>query len=74
VRAALAGPISHTAERIHGLNDVSAVLSGEIDRVEAIRRLDVRTRQYAKRQRVWMRRIPGLQPVAGSDAMLAAVA
>jgi tRNA dimethylallyltransferase len=74
VRAALAGPISHTAERIHGLNDVTALLSGEIDRVEAIRRLDVRTRQYAKRQRVWMSRIPGLQPVAGTDAMLAAVA
>ena len=74
VRAALAAPISHTAARIHGLNDVTALLSGEIDRGEAIRRLDVRTRQYAKRQRVWMRRIPALRLVTGTDAMLAAVA
>jgi tRNA A37 N6-isopentenylltransferase MiaA len=51
---------------------VTALLEGEIHRDEAIRRLDVRTRQYAKRQRVWMRRIPALQPVAGTDAMLAA--
>jgi tRNA dimethylallyltransferase len=74
VRSALASPVSHTAARIHGLNDVTALLEGEIDRDAAIRRLDVRTRQYAKRQRVWMRRIPALQPVTGTDAMLAAVA
>jgi tRNA dimethylallyltransferase len=64
VRAALRHPISGTAARIHGLQDVTALLAGEIDRDEAIRRLDVRTRQYAKRQRVWMRRLPGLRPVA----------
>jgi tRNA dimethylallyltransferase len=63
VRAALGGPVSTTAARIHGLQDVAALLAGDIDRDEAIRRLDVRTRQYAKRQRVWMRRLPGLQPV-----------
>jgi tRNA dimethylallyltransferase len=63
VRAALGGPVSTTAARIHGLQDVAALLAGDIDRDEAIRRLDARTRQYAKRQRVWMRRLPGLQPV-----------
>jgi tRNA dimethylallyltransferase len=48
---------SHTAERIHGLQDVTATLDGEIDVEEAIRRLVLRTRQYAKRQRTWMRRV-----------------
>jgi tRNA dimethylallyltransferase len=64
VRRALGGELSSTAARIHGLQDVRALLAGDIDREEAIRRLDVRTRQYAKRQRVWMRRLPGLRPVA----------
>jgi tRNA dimethylallyltransferase len=73
VRHALHGTLSTTAARIHGLQDVRALLAGEIDRDEAIRRLDVRTRQYAKRQRVWMRRLPGLQQVQ-PDAVLEAVA
>jgi tRNA dimethylallyltransferase len=66
-------PLSATALRIHGLQDVTALLRGEIGREEAIRRLDVRTRQYAKRQRVWMRRLPGLRAVA-PDHLLGAVA
>lgn len=61
VRQALAEHrFSHTAARIHGLQDVSALLAGEIDRETAIGRLDTRTRRYAKRQRTWMRRLPGL--------------
>jgi tRNA dimethylallyltransferase len=64
VRAARAAHVfSSTAERIHGLQDVSALLAGEIDREEAIRRLEARTRRYAKRQRTWMRRLPDLRVV-----------
>ncbi|MGN6379351.1 MAG: tRNA (adenosine(37)-N6)-dimethylallyltransferase MiaA [Gaiellales bacterium] len=64
VRAALAAhAFSHTAARIHGLQDVTALLHGEIDRNEAIRRLDVRTRRYAKRQRTWMRKLPGMRVI-----------
>jgi tRNA dimethylallyltransferase len=75
VRAALAGPpISSTAARIHGLQDVSALIGGEIDRAEAIARLVTRTRQYAKRQGVWMRRIPGLTIVTGADDLERALA
>jgi tRNA A37 N6-isopentenylltransferase MiaA len=48
---------------------VTALLAGEIDREEAIRRLDARTRRYAKRQRVWMRRLPGLVPVSSAAEM-----
>ena len=64
VRAARAAhTFSTTAERIHGLQDVSALLAGEIDRDEAIRRLETRTRRYAKRQRTWMRRLPDVRVV-----------
>jgi tRNA dimethylallyltransferase len=64
-----AGPFSATAERIHGLQDVTALLEGRIDRPEAERRLALRTRRYAKRQRTWMRRLPGLRLVdADRDA------
>jgi len=74
VRAArAAGPFSLTAERIHGLQDVTALLDGRIDRAEAERRLIVRTRRYAKRQRTWMRRLPGLR-VVDADREPAAVA
>jgi tRNA dimethylallyltransferase len=70
VRAARAqGRFSATAERIHGLQDVTDLLEGRIDRAEAERRLVVRTRRYAKRQRTWMRRLPGLRLVdANRDA------
>ena len=74
VRAArAAGPFSRTAERIHGLQDVTGLLEGRIDRAEAERRLVVRTRRYAKRQRTWMRRLPGLRLV-DADREPAAVA
>ena len=51
---------SHTAARIHGLQDVTAVLDGEIGQGEAVRRLNTRTRRYAKRQRTWMRRVANI--------------
>ena len=74
VRAALAShELSLTAARIHGLQDVTAALAGEIDRAEAIRRLTLRTRQYAKRQRTWMRRVAGIT-VLDADRPAAAVA
>jgi tRNA dimethylallyltransferase len=74
VRAArAAGRFSVTAERIHGLQDVTDLVEGRIDRREAERRLAVRTRRYAKRQRTWMRRLPGLRRV-DADRPAAAVA
>ncbi|MDX6594610.1 MAG: tRNA dimethylallyltransferase [Gaiellales bacterium] len=73
-RAREAGPFSSTAARIHGLQDVSALLDGVIDEEEATRRLDTRTRQYAKRQRAWMRRLPGVHPVSSVKEMLEAAA
>lgn len=67
VERATAAALSHTAARIHGLQDVTGLLRGEFDRAEAIRRLVVRTRQYARRQRAWMRRLPGLREVDGEQ-------
>jgi tRNA dimethylallyltransferase len=65
VRAARAEHrFSATAERIHGLQDVTALLHGDIDQLGAQRQLDVRTRRYAKRQRTWMRRLPDVAMVA----------
>jgi tRNA dimethylallyltransferase len=72
-RARAAHAFSHTSARIHGLQDISALLDGAIGREEAIRRLEARTRRYAKRQRTWMRKLPGLITVDG-DRPAASVA
>jgi tRNA dimethylallyltransferase len=59
VERALAGPISATARKTMGLDEIA-----ELPRDEAIEALVVRTRRYAAYQRKWMRRIPGLVIVA----------
>ena len=56
---ALAGPISATARKAMGLEDIA-----RLGRDEAIEVLNLRTRRYAAYQRKWMRRIPGLVSVA----------
>jgi tRNA dimethylallyltransferase len=50
-------PLSHTAARAHGLDDVRALSNGEISRAECEQRLATRTRQFAKRQDTWRRRL-----------------
>jgi len=59
VMRALAGPISATARKAMGLEEVA-----ELPQDEAIEALNLRTRRYAAYQRKWMRRIPGLVSVA----------
>jgi tRNA dimethylallyltransferase len=59
VGRALAGPISATARKTIGLDEIS-----ELPRDAAIEALIVRTRRYAAYQRKWMRRVPGLVMVA----------
>ena len=55
--AALAAPggIGPTASQAAGYAEAIDLLAGRIDRKEAIRRTQVRTRQLAKRQRTWLR-------------------
>lgn len=55
VRRALAGPISATARKTLGLDEIAGLSRGE-----AIEAIIVRTRRYAAYQRKWMRRVPGL--------------
>jgi tRNA dimethylallyltransferase len=59
VRRALAGPISATARKTLGLDEVAT-----LPREEAEAAIAARTRRYAAYQRKWMRRIPGLVMVA----------
>jgi tRNA dimethylallyltransferase len=66
VRRALAGPISQTARKTLGLDQVA-----ELPREEAIEAIVVRTRRYAAYQRKWMRRIPGLVIVENADDVVA---
>jgi len=55
--AALASPggIGPTAGQAAGYTEAIDLLAGRIDRAEAIRRTQARTRQLAKRQRTWLR-------------------
>ena len=55
--AALAAPggIGPTASQAAGYAEAIDLVAGRIDRAEAIRRTQARTRQLAKRQRTWLR-------------------
>jgi tRNA dimethylallyltransferase len=55
VRRALAEPLSATARKTLGLDEVA-----DLPREEAVVAIVVRTRRYAAYQRKWMRRVPGL--------------
>ena len=61
VEGALAGPISATARKTMGLDEVASLPTEE-----AIDAIAVRTRTYAAYQRKWMRRVPGIVMV-GAD-------
>jgi tRNA dimethylallyltransferase len=58
--AALAAPggIGPTARQAAGYAEALDLLAGRIDRAEAIRRTQARTRQLAKRQLTWLRSFP----------------
>jgi tRNA dimethylallyltransferase len=60
VRRALAGPVSTTARKTLGLDEVAS-----LGRDAAVEAIAARTRRYASYQRKWMRRAPGLVIVDG---------
>ncbi len=62
VQRALEVPVSHTAEKALGLREI-ATLEG----TEAREQIVVRTRRYAAYQRKWMRRIPGIVVLDGTQ-------
>jgi tRNA dimethylallyltransferase len=57
-----------------GYADAALLLEGSLDRVEALRRVVVAHRRYARRQIVWLRREPGVEwlhpPVEGARLAL----
>jgi tRNA dimethylallyltransferase len=55
VALASPGGIGFTARQAPGYTEAIEFLAGRLDRVEAIRRTQLRTRQLAKRQRTWFR-------------------
>jgi tRNA dimethylallyltransferase len=61
VRAALSQPLSTTARKVMGLDEIAG-----LSRAQAAEALIVRTRRYAAYQRKWMRRIPGVVMVAAN--------
>ena len=70
---ALAGELSEQAHQVIGLREVGEGLA----RDEWIASVALRTRQYARRQRTWLRKVPGLvtvdaerPPAATADAIL----
>jgi tRNA dimethylallyltransferase len=60
---AAAGPLSSTAAQVIGLREIT-----ELPREEAVAAIVRRTLQYAAYQRKWMRRIPGVVPLAAERA------
>ena len=52
---ALPGGIGPTARQAAGYTEAIDLIEGRIDRTEAIRRTQQRTRQLAKRQLTWFR-------------------
>jgi tRNA A37 N6-isopentenylltransferase MiaA len=55
-------PLSREASQALGYAEMRAHLEGKIDLAEAVRRIQQRSRQFAKRQITWFRHLPG-QPI-----------
>ncbi len=55
--------LSDTAKKTLGMLEVESCIRGEISSEECVKQLALRTRQYAKRQRTWLRREGWLQPI-----------
>jgi tRNA dimethylallyltransferase len=62
--AAMSGPISKTAAKALGLAELTTLAPEEAEE-----RLIERTRRYARYQRKWMRRIPGIELVDANRAL-----
>lgn len=68
-RLAQAGYGPHTpAFRAHGYRELWRVCQGELDLDEAVASIDIQVRHYAKRQRTWLRKEPGLTVIESTDA------
>jgi tRNA dimethylallyltransferase len=57
-------PFSREAAQALGYKEVFAHLDGKATLEETIAQVQVRSRQFAKRQLTWFRHIPGVRPVS----------
>lgn len=62
--------LSPTAAKTLGLPQVLEYLAGHISRADLAAAIALATRQYAKRQRTWLRREKWLTPVADAEELL----
>ncbi|MBX9678484.1 MAG: tRNA (adenosine(37)-N6)-dimethylallyltransferase MiaA [Gemmataceae bacterium] len=59
---ALPQPLSKEASQALGYKEWIAVMDGKLSRADAVRQIQARTRQFAKRQVTWFRHLPGCRP------------
>lgn len=71
---ALPPVLSPTAEKTLGLSLIREHLAGSTTRAELEAALALTTRQYAKRQRTWLRREPWATPIAAGATVVADIA
>lgn len=71
--AALPAELSPTAEKTLGLSLIRDHLAGNTTRAELTAALALATRQYAKRQRTWLRREPWAAPIPSDSGTAAAI-
>ena len=55
-------PLSKEASQALGYKEWLAVVDGKLSREDALRQIQARTRQFAKRQVTWFRHLPGCRP------------
>jgi len=63
------GGLSRTAAQAIGYQEVLAHLAGECTLDEALTTMATRTRQFARRQRMWFRRDPRISWIAGAGGL-----
>jgi tRNA dimethylallyltransferase len=57
-RLRASGGLGESAVQALGYGEALALSTGELTRAEAVERVTLRTRQFARRQRTWMRKFP----------------
>ncbi len=56
-------PLSREASKALGYREMFAYLDGQADLAETIQRIQMRSRNYAKRQMTWFRHLPACRPI-----------
>jgi tRNA dimethylallyltransferase len=69
------GKLGRTASQAVGYKEPLAFLAGELSKEEMIEQVKAHTRQFVRRQEIWFRSMPGMEPiVVSSDSDLSIAA